>query len=696
MADFFCDHQNTTLYPTAYMSSPGTSAGLPQDGDGTVDGQGAAPAVSSASWDCTSASASSGTMTIMGATVTGITGAAGSAVATAAATAINASTATTTAPNGNISGVYLKALVWAVASGATLTVYSRIASVALNYANNTACAMAAGTGWTSAPATAQFSGGVSGPFAYLFNTAALGAAVSAGVGTTVGGYGAMPATVMGAVAAGDKVHIRSRRSGTDVLITLPSSAITVTTRNVGTGALPLWFIADYGNKWSSDAGQLTIEMNSALGYMRMFCMPTTTGLKQVWMGTKINDLSCSWKWNITGSMNYSGSLVLGDSGSAADNSIDIIGMEFGGATQAYTGGPSNSVNNVNGTLQFVRLGAPRNTTNFRDAPCLLLRDILFRTQALVSPISGVSTSGVQIRVENSIFDHRGVTSVSSAAIVGSTSSNTRIRFTAVNSRWLGFISANNQSGFQAFSTSDDAQFTLVDCSTPNILCSGGSTTGGVLGMTEITAAGNADLLRSITILSTLGVRPFVFENSRKSVAWVDSSAPKTTASSLPDGTNFSLRYAVTSESANVTKYKPAVFPRLGKHNSLSDGSRTATLRFLVDNNILAQLSGGPRAPKNDEIWVVCTYVNTDGTLGYVTSQAGPIATPASLTSGSSGDWSATSYDVNAVSHSYTPYEISVSLTSVKTLTELSLVFYMGCQSNSVDNVVFIDPEWSLA
>ncbi|EXI92122.1 MAG: hypothetical protein AW12_00865 [Candidatus Accumulibacter sp. BA-94] len=219
MADFYCDHQNTALYPTAYMSTPASAASLPQDGDGTVNGAGATPAVSSAVWDLTSASASSGTMTVMGATITGLTNS-GSGLASAIATAINASTAITTAPNGNCGSVYLKALVWATSSGATLTVYSRIASVALNYANNAACAMAVGTGWTSPPATAQFSGGVSGPFAYMFTVAALAAAVSATVGTTAGSYGAMPATVMGAIAAGDKIHVRTKRGGANVTITL--------------------------------------------------------------------------------------------------------------------------------------------------------------------------------------------------------------------------------------------------------------------------------------------------------------------------------------------------------------------------------------------------------------------------------------------------------------------------------------------
>ena len=692
MVDFYCDHQNTALYPTAYMSTPASSASLPQDGDGTVSGTGATPAVSSASWNLTSASASSGTMTVMGATITGLTNS-GSGLASAIATAINASTATTTSPNGNCGSVYLKALVWATSSGATLTVYSRIASVALNYANNSACAMAVGTGWTSPPSTAQFSGGVSGPFSYLFTVAALAAAVSSTVSTTAGTYGAMTATVMGAVAAGDKIHIRTKRSGADVTITLPTSTWTMTTRSLGSYSAPLFFVADNGVKWSGDNGVLVMTMDGSLSVSRTLTMPSTTGIKQIWMGTRLSDTSCNWRMQITGTpVTSTYQLQFGAYNNAPSNAIEVHGVEFSGS-----GG--SAISNQNSTHSYIRIYCPTYTNYPSDDPKGIFNDLVFKTQGTQALFfSSSSSSRGGFLVTNCLMDHTGLTTPATDAMINMVN-GWNGRFECNNVRWLGFPSSANQSGFQRASYA--SMFSLADCSYTNIRLSGGTTTGGVLGIAE-SSQSFSDILTSISVKSALGSRYFVYETARKSVSWIESAAPRTSASTLPDGTtNFSLRYAVTAESGNVTKNRPVVFPRLGKHNSLADGTRTAKLRFLVDDNIAAQLSGGPRAPDNSEMWVVVSYVKTDGTLGVVSSYAGLLGTPAALTVGSNTQWIGTTYGANGivydidVTHYYTPYEISVSLPNVKTLTELSMVFFMGCQSASVTNVLFVDPEWSL-
>lgn len=693
MVDFYCDHQNTTLYPTAYMSTPASAASLPQDGDGTVTGTGATPAVSSASWDLTSASASSGTMTVMGASVTGLNGS-GSGLASAIATAINASTASTTSPNGNCGNVYLKALVWATSSGATLTVYSRIASAALNYANNSACAMAVGTGWTSPPATAQFSGGVSGPFSYLFTVAALAAAVSATIGTTLGTYGAMTATVMGAVADGDKIHIRTKRSGANVSITLPASTFTVTTRSLGTYAAPLFFIADNGVKWSGDAGVLILTMNGASSVNRTIYMPNVSGIKQIWAGTRLSDTSCNWRLEITGTpVTSTYQLTFGAYTNTPVNAIELHGIEVSGSGGA-------AIANQNSTHQYVRFYCPTATAYPSDDPKGVFNDLVFKTQGTQSLFySSSSASRGGFLVTNCLMDHTGLTASATDAMINMVNNGWNGRFECKNVRWLGFPSSANQSGFQRAGSA--SQFSLSDCLYTNIRLSGGSSTGGVLGLAEAVQS-FFDILTSISVQSALGARYFVYETARKSVSWIESAAPRTSASTLPDGTtNFSLRYGVTAEVGNITKNRPVVFPRMAKHNSLADGTRTAKLRFLVDDNIAAQLSGGPRAPNNSEMWVTVSYVKTDGTLGVVSSWSGLLGTPTALTEGDNAEWIGTTYGANGivydldVTHYYTPYEISVSLPNVKTLTELSMVFNMGCQSNSVTNILFIDPEWSL-
>jgi hypothetical protein len=250
VADFFIDHGNTALYPSEYQSVPAGPASLPQDGDGRANGLGAAPASAVASWDLTGASASSGTISLMGATVSALNGG-GSTLATNIANAINSSTAAATAADGSIPSVYLRALVWAQASGATLNVYTRFASANLNFANNSACRLVAGSGWTAPPAAANFSGGVSGPWKYFGNETALAASVASSVSGALCTYGAFLHSVMSSPGSEDRVFLRTRRSGQDL------SCRHQTSSSSGMASLRAFtLIADDGTIWP-EAGVFT-------------------------------------------------------------------------------------------------------------------------------------------------------------------------------------------------------------------------------------------------------------------------------------------------------------------------------------------------------------------------------------------------------------------------------------------------------
>ena len=165
MSAWHIDH-GCVLYPSAYMSVPASAASLPQEGDGLTNGLGATPTVAVATMDFAGSTAVSGaSFAVHGATLTCVTSGAtptqfnAGAMATLAANlaaAINAATALPTTSTGGISP-YLKALVWASASGAVLTVYTRIASSLLNTASNASATLACGTlgSWTSPPASAS-------------------------------------------------------------------------------------------------------------------------------------------------------------------------------------------------------------------------------------------------------------------------------------------------------------------------------------------------------------------------------------------------------------------------------------------------------------------------------------------------------------------------------------------------------------
>lgn len=693
MADFYVDH-GCALYPSAYMSVPTGAGSFPQEGDGLAYGGGATPAVSVATMDFTAATAAAGatfgvhgatlTCVASGATTVQFNAGAGATLAANLATAINAATAAVTTADGNVTSPYLKALVWASASGAVLTVYSRIASTNLNQTYNASCVLICGAtaNWTAPPATSSFSGGVSGPWATFFNPAALTANISAAVGAA-GTYGGVVATAMGAVADGDKIHVRTKRAAVNLSVTYPASSLSVVTRAKGTVAVPLYIIFDNGVKWVLDAGVFAISMDGSQFANRFFL---AGGAKQVWQGTRLTDTTCSLRLeilNVPVTANYGVSFGVNNS-----NGLEVVGLEISGAAGA-------AINNTNANYAYVGLYGSNNNTLSRDAPGVLLRDCVVKSkskQSFFIPTSNGASYPGYLKLENCLYDATGLTIASDYAIVAVISLGAG-RFEAVGCRWVGFPAAANQSGFQAYS-GYSMSFRLQDCTFDNIKVSGGTPNGGLVGVAEGVGVNN-ELLRSISISSSIGIRPFVFENSRRSFAWVDSAAPTTAGSTLPDGvTRFSIRTAVTTEVGKVSLGTPVKFPRMAKHNSLASGTRTAKLRLLVDNNIRTSL--GARDPYKSEMWVEIGYISSvDGSFKYVSTRALPTDANAVLSAGVGTDWSALAYDVNGVTHNYTAYEISVSCPNMATLTEVGLVFCQGVQSASVDNLVFLDPEWSL-
>lgn len=692
MADFFCDHENSTLYTTALMAAP--VWGQAQDGDGTVNGAGDTPIapIGSVVFSAISATPTAGGVSILGsASIVPAYAATRDAQANNLATAINASAAavTLTTNAGNIASAYVKALVYArgPAGGApagTCEVMSRIATGAFNTGTNIAV-----TAWTNVTATpSDMRSGVSGPWRYLFTVAALASNVSSAIGAA-GTYGGCTATLLGAITSGDNLHVRTKRAGSDITIAWPGVSLAVSTRNIGTFQSPFAIIFDNGIKWAGDAGVMVWTMDASLTVNRSFTMPATAGCKQRFIATRLTDTTCNWRVELSGVPNLNYYAKFGANAQAAA-SLDISGFEISGPAGA-------AVNNTNQAYSYVVVSGPAASIYPRETAGLLLTDSVFKQKGMRTFIgsTGAAGYGIHARVEDCLFDHTGLSVAADQAMVGiagtlgSGVGTGRLEYHGC--RFTGFPAAANLSGAQTHVT-QNFQLLLKDCTTTNIKLSGGVANGGIVGATE--GSISAEQLSSISVVSSNGNRNFVFENRRQSFAWIDSAAPRTGSSLLPDGvTNFSVRTAVTTEVNNVTKAAPVRFPTLAKLNTLANGTRTATLRLLVDNNLRTALGG--RDPKNDELWVVIGYIGTDGNPKRVSTSPLLTSTPASLTAGTAANWSAVSYDVNGVTHNYTAFEISATLTNVKTLTDLSLVVHQGFYGSSVDDLIFLDPEWAL-
>lgn len=256
MAEFYLDCSAVGVEYAAYADTiTAGNWGLPQDGNGRA-ALASSAAVAIASIDFAGVSCTgTGTVGLLGVTVSSTLNASGSALATAVVTAINASATTVTT-----TGLYslprsagqqaLNRLVWARVDPGLNTrvqVMMRIAGTDWNGETFTTANL------TGTPTVVAFAGGANGPFAYLFNA---GATV---FGRTAGNYGIMSATQVAASLdpglTNDIIHVRSRRGASDITVTYGNVNLTVTTPTARVRSL----LVDNGAIWSGDDGTFTFD-----------------------------------------------------------------------------------------------------------------------------------------------------------------------------------------------------------------------------------------------------------------------------------------------------------------------------------------------------------------------------------------------------------------------------------------------------
>ncbi len=250
MADFFLDVSAVGNEYQAYTDTPTTWA-VPQDGNGRA-GPGHSAAVAIATIDVAGCTASgTGTIGVLGVTVSSTLNASGAALATAIATAINAST-TATAAGVCLALLPLNRLVFARVNPGVNTqvqIMLRIAGVDWNGLTPTQANI------SPAATIGAFAGGANGPFGYWWNTSTVfGKTFSASQNTTPTwgiAYNASGGTLNPTIS--DPIIVRTRRAGVD--LAPPKWSLT-------SGFVHNWrsrtFVFDNGTTWAGDNGQFTL------------------------------------------------------------------------------------------------------------------------------------------------------------------------------------------------------------------------------------------------------------------------------------------------------------------------------------------------------------------------------------------------------------------------------------------------------
>ena len=691
MANWFLDH-GCTLYPTAYMAAPGTAAGLPQDGDGKASGTGAAPASASASMDFTGVTAAAGaTFQAMGATLTGVASAAGTTqfnvgsgatLAANLAAAINAATASPSVTTGGLASPYLKGLVWAVAAGAVLTVHSRIASADLNQASNASCILACATlgNWTSPPANANFSGGVSGPWSLFFNVAALASTISASVGG-LGTYGAFTATMMGAPTGGDSVFIRTARGGSNIEIVLPSTAnFSVVGRQVGSPSAYLRYKPDAGVVWAGENGRLIISKSAgnfaasigARGYTHIDG-GTISGAAVQQGGVP----QVLFRNTHTDSAGYILSVVLPSTPNT--HHTIVSGLE------TYDAGNGAYVNQA--ALQLTNGSFVVDNTN----PARLVNSKLgHMVRPGGSAFQFVPNFGAGFEAVDCLLAYGSATTYTQAIAAMTTSSGAPINARLIRPKFTGgggghhtLLRAVAPVGHSAKLYIEDpvdmGQFVISDSSA--------SVCGAVAGATTFNNQPFEDYVAQLLVSSN---GDFVIDNVRYLLESRDAGFPTSGFSVLPNGREFSVRFSVvpTALGQFVSQMNPQRALREVVVNTLGDNNLVLTQRLLIDS----LFGGSAYSPADNEWWIEGTYIGTDGLTKAFTTKGSGTAIASDSTA-----WSALAYTPFAGElRNYSRWKIAATLTGVKSGTDVILRLMCAKQPSSMTEWCFIDPVPSLA
>lgn len=260
MADFYLDISAVGNEYQAYSDTPGTWA-VPQDGNGKA-GPGHSAAVAIATIDVAGCSASgTGTIGVLGVTVSSTLNASGAALATAIANAINASATAVTSTYSALL-LPLNKLVFARVNPGLNTqvqIMLRISGADWNGMSPTQANV------SPAATIGAFAGGADGPFAYAATTATV-------FGKTALTYGCWFAASAGPTepAADDITHVRTRRGGADITMSITTANVTATWRN-------RQFLYDDGTVWVGDNGTFTVNLTNTTSSSQNIVFNTASG-----------------------------------------------------------------------------------------------------------------------------------------------------------------------------------------------------------------------------------------------------------------------------------------------------------------------------------------------------------------------------------------------------------------------------------
>lgn len=678
MADLYLDHG---VYG-AYSATP--TWGTPQEGDGKASGTGSC-AIGSIVF---TQGHSSGSLGIFGATVTPSTSASADAAANNAATAINASTVAINSTFGAGRTPQLRNVVWArgPAGGApsgTCQIMTRVAAASLNDAGSTSITQSGFNG--TVPTLNQFAGGASGAFGYALNSATVWPQSFA-----IASYGAFDdSTLVGTIDAGDTVHVRTKRSGSNITATASGGSSISITLPTGPATAPVKFIADAGVVWGGDAGVFTL----------------------FWSAT--SDISIYGN-----TMDHSRSVILRGVPTGEITRNFVIRYDSGYSRPRF-GLPGNSrvvdVHIVKGTTGISTMAAHFGFGGTRDTPNLthpfgpvIYKGTVFENEApnvggLLAARAYIGSDvlfdecpfvmNATLPITDGLLTYDLITSAEAGAV----------HWTFRNCKGIGYVVGSglgtvyrpgapgavvSQARTLIFEDNDFGNMTIADFGMVGVL----SPTFTANNVSD--ARMNPDITHRAVITSRSPGRRYYFETMSHTIEWNPTLTYPLLRAQLPEaysGGEDRWVYRLSTAPADTQVFNrtnPMRVTRLSKFNTLNTGIRTLTLEFLVDS----QIDTGGAPLQKSEFVIEVSYTDASGVAHTERSFNIDTDTDGNATT-STANWSADQYDVAGVAHYYNKLKVSLTTTNaIKANSEVFIDVLVGKPGLTANDWYFIDPE----
>lgn len=665
MANKYADHG---LY-AAYSAAP--TFGTCQDGDGAAVGAASAATVSI---DLSAYTAAAGALlSIGGATLTCVaSGAAanqfnagsGATLAANLATAINQTSNTNvinTATGGaGVNPMYgwpitskLQDFCYAVATGSTLQIQSRVGSAALNATSYFAAVSSGLTG--GAQINASFANGASGAWGYVFNH--LIAIWKSQL--ILGAYGLWAANkpFAGALDPGDRVKVRANKT----LTLVPNNSFTMTSAIMGTAANPVVFEIDDGTMvpaWAGDGPNPVFKMSF-----------TTTGNNAfTWQSQTL----CYA--HIKGKRYGYGQYSLVFEGLGNGPTLPTLNIIVGGSPIIYEG---------------FDMYAPAGSTA---SPCLKLTTgagLTIGTQVLDARIhwsthnnvtymlhNGASNGAIRVQLRDVEFVQLAPT-VAQNPVIQPVSGGGSLRLEFKRCKFTGFVPGSRLMSSMGINQSTLVQFENCDFGT---ITHRGPNTALIAATSSTYDAWFAS--------SNVGQRDFFIDSRSGFCEWNSSKSYPVMTAKLLDGVTGWVIYAVpTTVAANIGRNTPFETPNIEKYNTLPTGDRTVTVSIALESSTTWT---------QRDISAYISYVDSTGRMRCVNTfdvGAGALASDAS----NIGSWSSNNgVNVTYNSQQFVPLKFSAVLADCAAgcVITTNIRFHTSVANETLG--CFIDPELRIA